>query len=357
MKINEPIKVVFVGCGRIAEKHLKAIEEIGEKNIKITALVDKIYEKCQKFDPKGYYAHFQNINEALESVECDMGIIMTDSGAHYENALDFIKKGKNVLIEKPFTLKLTDANDLQFTAAEAGVNVFVVKQNRFNQAVVFAKDAVKRNLLGKLNIASIKVRWCRDQSYYDQATWRGTWSDDGGVITNQAIHHIDLLQWFMGPVIEVFAYSRTFGVTNIEVEDSVVAIVSFKSGSVATIEATTSVRPRNLEGSLSLIGNDGSIIIGGVAVNRIEKFEVRGENSRFFDGTGSVDYKDVYGEGHVSLYREILKFNYCNKNSAILLDEALKSLEIVHLIYKSIELKRPVKMSELGEGAKQLGYK
>lgn len=355
MKINEPMKVVFVGCGRIAGKHLKAVKEIGEKNIKVTALVDKIYEKCQKLDPKGHCEHFQNINEALEKVECDMGVIMTDSGAHYENALNFIKKGKDVLIEKPVTLKLTHANDLQVIAAEAGVNVFVVKQNRFNQAVVFAKDAVKRNLLGKLNIASIRVRWCRDQSYYDQAAWRGTWSDDGGVIANQAIHHIDLLQWFMGPVTEVFAYSRTFGVTNIEVEDSIVAIVSFKSGAIATIEATNSVRPRNLEGSLSIIGDDGSIIIGGVAVNKIEKFEVKGENSKLFDGTGMLDDKDVYGEGHVSFYREILKFNYSNKNSTVQLDEALKSLEIVHLIYKSIELKRPVKMSELGKGAKQLG--
>ena len=236
------------------------------------------------------------------------------------------------------------------------VKLFVVKQNRFNLPVQKLKEAIDQNRFGKLTLGTIRVRWCRDQDYYDQDNWRGTWEHDGGVLTNQASHHIDLLEWMMGEIESVFAKSSTY-LVDIEVEDTAVAVLKFKNGAMGIIEATTATRPENIEGSISILGEKGTVVIGGFAVNEIKTWnftEKKDEDENIFKDF-SENPKDVYGFGHVAYYKNVV--DCLNNNSQQLVDglEGRKSIELISALYESIETGKEVylrfnpKSCKLGE--------
>lgn len=355
MKTNAKLNVCLIGCGRISNKHIEAIKSLSHSGVKLVGACDTQVEKLSQFSDQADVYTTANMFDDNLLIGTDLVVIATESGMHYEHAKFFVEKGIDVLIEKPATLRLTHTRELLDLAKLRDQKIYVVKQNRFNPAVQFAKSVVENCKIGKINLGTVRVRWCRTQDYYDQASWRGTWAMDGGVISNQAIHHIDLLQYFLGDVRKVRAYDATYG-SELEAEDSLVSILEFTSGAIATVEATTAVRPRNVEGSLSLIGSSGLLEIGGFAANEIVRYEAQDDAQPFAVSEKQDSTNDVYGAGHMQVYREILGDRAGTSSNAVELEEAKKSLEIIHMMYKSIETEADVDYASLGTGSIRLGY-
>jgi predicted dehydrogenase len=251
--------------------------------------------------------------------------------------------GKHIVVEKPMALTLPDADAMIRACDAARVKLFVVKQNRYNLPVQKLRAAVEEGRFGKLVLATVRVRWCRTQAYYDQDPWRGTWAQDGGVFSNQASHHVDLLEWMVGEVESVFAKSAT-ALVNIEAEDTGVVVVKFANGALGLIEATTATRPKDLEGSISILGERGSVEIGGFAVNQMKTWNF--SDPRAEDEEVVREYREnppnVYGFGHVRYLRHVV--DCIVSGSPALVDglEGRKSLELISAIYESIETGREV---------------
>jgi len=340
MRTNTLVNVAFIGCGRISKKHHEAIMGLAEHGVHLTALADLETEKCKPYTNQTAIKVTEDFTREGFFDGSDLAVILTESGNHFKHAKYALEAGLDVLIEKPVTLKLEDAEELRSIATQFDRKIYVVKQNRFNEPIVTARNFVERGFLGEPQISSVQVRWCRPQEYYDLADWRGTWAMDGGVISNQASHHVDLMRWFMGPVKTVQALERRFGV-DIETEDTVLAIVEFESGAVGTLEATTSTRPRNLEGSFSMQGSLGAFEVGGFAVNEMRYLEssVNDFTSTEFTTNNKLakDTSDVYGSGHAAIYREIVKDRLGHENSAVTIDDAIETLKVIHMLYRSIE--------------------
>jgi predicted dehydrogenase len=249
-------------------------------------------------------------------------------------------------------LTLDDADRLIETCDAHRTRLFVVKQNRFNRPVVRLRAALEAGRFGKLVMGTVRVRWCRTQAYYDQDPWRGTWKDDGGVLTNQASHHIDLLQWMMGPVEAVKAYTAT-RLARIEAEDTGVVILRFASGAVGVIEATTATRPKDLEGSLSILGEKGSVVIGGFAVNRLDTWAFADplpEDARAQED--SVTPPNVYGFGHAEFYRDVLECLKSGRRAMLDGWEGRKSLELINAIYESAATGAEVRLRYVPRGVR-----
>jgi predicted dehydrogenase len=250
---------------------------------------------------------------------------------------------KDIIVEKPMALTLDDADAMIQACDENGCRLFVVKQNRFNVPVVKLRQAVEEKRFGKLVLGTVRVRWCRHQHYYDQDAWRGTWAMDGGVLTNQASHHVDMLQWMIGDVESVFAKAAT-ALVDIEAEDTIIVTLKFRNGALGIIEATTAARPINLEGSISVLGERGTVVIGGFAVNEMQTwaFEEKQEGDDEVLEKYSVNPPNVYGFGHQAYYEHVVE---CIENERRhLVDglEARKSLELINAIYESVETGREV---------------
>ena len=269
--------------------------------------------------------------------------VLTESGNHARHVQELAPYGKHLIVEKPMALTLDDA-DAMIRACDAhGVKLFVIKQNRFNVPVVRLREALEEGRFGRLVLGTVRVRWCRPQSYYDQDPWRGTWAMDGGVLTNQASHHVDLLEWMMGDVESVFAKSTT-ALANIEAEDTAVVTLKFRNGALGLIEATTATRPRDLEGSLSVLGEKGSVVIGGFAVNRMDTWnfvDPRPEDATVLRDF-SVNPPDVYGFGHKSYYEHVIACLEEGRRQLVDGLEGRRSLELITAIYESIETGREV---------------
>ena len=279
----------------------------------------------------------------MTSVEPDAVAVLTPSGMHAEHTIRLAKHRKHIIVEKPMALTLDDADAMIRACDEAGIRLFVIKQNRFNVPVQKAREALDNGRFGKLVLGTVRVRWCRPQHYYDQDSWRGTWKYDGGVLTNQASHHVDLLEWMLGDVESVFAKSTT-ALVNIEAEDTAVVTLKFRNGALGIIEATTATRPKDLEGSLSILGENGSVVIGGFAVNQLQTWNFTNEepgDSEVLENY-SVNPPDVYGFGHRSYYEHVVQC--LAEQSAQLVDglEGRRSLELIHAIYESIETGKEV---------------
>lgn len=273
--------------------------------------------------------------------------ILTESGNHAKHTVDIVKKyKKHIVTEKPMALTLEDADAMIRVCDENGVKLFVVKQNRYNLPVMKLREALENGKLGKLVMGSVRVRWCRPQAYYDQDAWRGTWAMDGGVFTNQASHHIDLLEWMLGEPVSVFAKSRT-AIADIETEDTGVAIITFKSGAIGVVEATTATRPKDLEGSLSVLGEKGSVVIEGFAVNKMKTWEFQNESE---DEKNEVlkNYNEnpnnVYGFGHIRYLDNVCDSLLHNKKALVGGLEGRKSLELINAIYESIETGKEISL-------------
>lgn len=261
------VKVALVGCGRIAGTHFEAIREV--EGLELAGVCDIIEERARAAGERNEVPWFTSYAAMLEEVACDAVAICTPSGLHPQHGIQAARAGKHVICEKPMAIALQGADDLVHACDQAGVHLFVVKQNRLNPSVQLVKRALDKGRFGRLYLANTTVRWTRPQEYYDQAPWRGTWEFDGGAFMNQASHYVDLIQWLVGPVESVVAKTATLA-RRVETEDTGVAVLKFRSGALGVIEVTMLTYPRNLEGSFTLLGEKGTVRIGGTAVNRIE---------------------------------------------------------------------------------------
>jgi len=340
---DKKLKFALVGCGRIAAKHSELLGAAKINEASLVAVCDLIEEKAQKIGEKYNVPWYSNMDDMLQSEEIDVISVLTESGYHARHVIHLAKYGKHIIVEKPMALTLDDADAMIRACSENNCKLFVVKQNRFNYPVVALREAYEADRFGKLVMGTVRVRWCRTQEYYDQAKWRGTWALDGGVLSNQASHHIDLLQWMMGEVESVVAKSTT-ALVNIEAEDTAVVLLKFRSGGLGIIEATTAIRPIDLEGSLSIMGEKGTVEIGGFAVNEIRhwNFSDVQEQDATVKTKYSVNPPDVYGFGHLAYYKDIVESILENKKSLIDGFEGRKSLELISAIYESIETGKEV---------------
>jgi predicted dehydrogenase len=268
---------------------------------------------------------------------------LTPSGVHATNVVELARYGKHFVVEKPMALTLDDADRMIRVCDEAGVKLFVVKQNRYNLPVQKLREALEAGRFGKLVMGTVRVRWCRDQKYYDQDAWRGTWKFDGGVFANQASHHVDLLEWMLGDVESVFAYSTT-RLVDVETEDTGIAVLKFRNGALGVIEATTATRPRDLEGSISVLGERGTVEIGGFAVNAMKVWDFVDRDAR--DDEVVAQYREnppnVYGYGHHAYLRHVVECLRLNRKALVDGLEGRRSLELIMAIYESIETGREV---------------
>jgi len=337
------LKFALVGCGRIAKRHSELLGLNQIENASLVAVCDIIEEKAREKGEQYNIPYYTDMDEMMKNEDIDVVSVLSESGYHAKHVINLAKYGKHIVVEKPMALTLDDADAMIETCDKNGCRLFVVKQNRFNVPVVKLREAMEANRFGKLVLGTIRVRWCRDQNYYDQADWRGKWSMDGGVLTNQASHHVDLLEWMMGDVESVFAKSTT-ALVNIEAEDTAVVTVKFKNGALGIIEATTAVRPKDLEGSISVLGEKGTVEIGGFAVNKMlhwnftEKIEGDDEVMENY----SVNPPNVYGFGHQAYYEHVVDSILNNKVQLVDGLVGRKSLELVTAIYESIETGKEV---------------
>ncbi|KRQ98359.1 Gfo/Idh/MocA family protein [Bradyrhizobium valentinum] len=332
------IRFGLLGCGRIAKRHSDLLGGNHIDRACLAAVCDPVRARADAVASKfGVPAHY-DIDDFLARKDIDAVAVLTPSGLHPQHAIACARAGKHVVVEKPMALRLQDADDMIRACDEAGIKLFVVKQNRFNVPVVKAREALDAGRFGRLVLGTVRVRWCRDQAYYDQDGWRGTWAYDGGVLTNQASHHIDMLEWFFGDVVSAHARAVT-ALAKIETEDTAVATLKFRNGALGVIEATTAARPTDLEGSLSILGERGTVEIAGFAVNQIRHWRFAEElpSDRDVIERFSVNPPNVYGFGHQAYYQHVVD---CLTNQrAALVDglEGRKSLELISALYESIE--------------------
>ena len=294
--------------------------------------------RAREIGEKYNLPYYSDMHEMMGAQNIDVVSVLTESGNHAQNVIDLAPYGKHLVVEKPMALRLEDADRMIRSCEHHKVRLFVIKQNRFNVPVQKLREAIEARRFGKLVIGTVRVRWCRPQSYYDQDPWRGTWALDGGVLTNQASHHIDLLEWMLGEPETVYAKSTT-ALVDIETEDTAVVVLKFTSGALGVIEATTATRPKDLEGSLSVLGERGSVEIGGFAVNEMKTWNFvdsePGDNEVLEQFSSNPP--DVYGFGHKAYYEHV---EACLRNDRPhLIDgiEGRKSLELISAIYESIE--------------------
>lgn len=337
------LKFALVGCGRIAKRHSELLGLNQINNASLAAVCDIDEEKAKKIGGQFAVPYYTDMNEMMKNEAIDVVCVLTESGNHAKHVITLAKYGKHIIVEKPMALTLDDADAMIQACDETGCKLFVVKQNRFNIPVVKLREALEAGRFGKLVLGTVRVRWCRDQNYYDQDLWRGTWAMDGGVLTNQASHHVDLLEWMMGDVESVFAKSAT-ALVNIEAEDTVIVTLKFKNGALGIIEATTAVRPKDLEGSITVLGENGTVEIGGFAVNKMLHWnfmEPMDDDSEVMDKY-SVNPPNVYGFGHQAYYEDVVDCILNNKKHLIDGLVGRKSLELISAIYESIETGKEV---------------
>ena len=335
------LKFGLIGCGRIASKHAQLLS--GLEGAKLACVCDIKEERAAKFSKEYNVPYYTDYQQMLREEDVDVVNILTPSGLHAKHAIDVARQKKHLVVEKPMTLTLEDADEMIRVCAENKVKLFVVKQNRYNLAIKKLKEAVESGRFGKFVMATVRVRWCRTQDYYNQDDWRGSWAYDGGVFANQASHHIDMLLWMMGEVESVFAKAST-RLVNIEAEDTGVALLKFKNGALGIIEATTATRPKDIEGSISILGENGIVEIGSFAMNETKIWNFK--DTIADDKDVFTKYKqnppNAYGFGHIEFLKDVIKS--INKNNKIMVDglEGKKALELINAIYKSVETGKEV---------------
>ena len=342
---NKSIKFCLLGCGRIAKRHSDLLGGNVIAGAELAAVCDINEDKARRVGEQFGVAWFTDMHEMMTQICPDVVSILTESGKHARHAIELAPYGAHLVVEKPMALTLDDADAMISACDRAGIKLFVIKQNRFNVPVVKLREALEAGRFGKMVMGTVRVRWCRPQSYYDQDEWRGTWANDGGILTNQASHHIDLLEWMMGEVIEVSAMSAT-RLVDIEAEDTAAVILTFKNGAIGIIEATGGARPKDLEGSISILGERGSVVIGGFAVNQLQTWQfvdAQPEDDTVIQNY-SVNPPSVYGFGHQAYYEHVV--DVVANGGPQLVDgiQGRRSLELISAIYESIETQRTVSL-------------
>jgi len=340
------MKYALIGCGRISVNHIQAalnnkLEIVGLCDL----LQERLDEKKEMFPEVKFVPEYLNYVEMIEKEKPELVAIATESGEHARIALDCIKHGINVIIEKPIALSIRDAKEIISEAKKYNVKVCANHQNRFNKAIQKIRNAVENDKFGRLFHATAHICWNRGKQYYDQAPWRGTWEQDGGALMNQCIHDIDLLRWMMGDDIdEVFAYTDRLNHDYIEAEDLGVALVKFSNGSYGMVEGTTNVYPKNLEETLYLFGKNGTAKAGGSSVNKLEVWRFEGEDEEEAIKDFSEEHKNVYGLGHTPLYADMIDAIKNDRQPYVDAEAGKRALELVLAIYLSAKESRPVKL-------------
>lgn len=329
----------IIGCGRISPNHIMAAKD---NNLNIVALCDLIpanmEDKIAKCDLSEDIKKYTNYQEMLEQGNLDLIAIATESGKHASIALDCIQKGIHVIIEKPIALSLDDADTIIAAAKEKGVQVCACHQNRFNKSIQKIREALEEGRFGRLFHGTAHIRWNRGRAYYEQAPWRGTWEQDGGALMNQCIHNIDLLRWMMGDeIIEVTAYTDRLNHDYIEAEDLGISLVRFKNGAYGIIEGTTNVFPANLEETLYIFGEKGTVKVGGHSVNIIEEwvFADQTDDQETVRAQFHEKPPNVYGFGHKPLYTDMIDAINNNRKPYVDAQAGKRAIELVLAMYKS----------------------
>ena len=344
------MKYALIGCGRIAVNHIKAVLN---NQLELVAVCDILPEKMEallaKYDLQNdaSIARYTDYKKLLaEHPELQLISIATESGLHAEIALACIDAGVNVIIEKPMAMNMADADEIIRRSEAKHVKVAACHQNRFNVAVQELRHALEAGRFGRLSHGSIHVRWNRDHSYYDQASWRGTWAQDGGCLMNQCIHGIDLLRWMLGDEVdEVYGATRRQFHDYLEAEDVGLAVVKFKNGAIGTIEGTTNVYPKNLEETLYVFGEKGTVKLGGTSTNNIDVWNFADESDADAKNKGLQEAtSNVYGNGHTSLFADMVDAIEHDRKPYVDAVAGRNALEMVLAIYKSQKTGLPVKL-------------
>lgn len=343
------MKYALIGCGRISTNHIKAAVN---NHLEIAAVCDLLPEHMENLLEKhglqgdSSIRRYTDYRTMIREINPELVSIATESGLHVEIALYCIDHGIHVIIEKPIAMSISDANEIIRRSEEKHVKVSACHQNRFNIAVQEMRHALENGRFGKLSHGSIHVRWNRNKGYYEQAPWRGTWAQDGGALMNQCIHGIDLLRWtFGGEIEEVYGQTRQQFHDYLEAEDVGMAVVKFKNGAIATIEGTTNVYPKNLEETLYIFGEKGTVKIGGTSTNNIDVWDFEDESKEDTKNKGLQEAtSNVYGNGHTSLFADVMDAIQNDRKPYVDAYAGRDALELVLAIYKSQKDGKPVRL-------------
>ena len=331
---DSKIKIAVVGCGRISLKHFEAIKA-HKKDLELVAVCDSDEKQLKAAVDAHGVKGYTDLRQLLKESDAHIITICTPSGLHPEQTVRCAREGRHVMTEKPMATHWSDGKRMVRECDEAGVRLFVVKQNRFNATLQLLKRAVEKGRFGKIYTVQLNVFWSRPQEYYDSSAWRGTWEFDGGALMNQASHYVDLLDWLIGPVKSVQAMTGTLA-RNIEVEDTAVMNVQWRSGAMGSMNVTMLTYPRNLEGSITILGEKGTVKLGGVAVNEFEHWEF--EDADPDDEkvkNASYETTSVYGFGHPAYYENVIATLRGEAQPLTDGREGLRSLELLIAAYMS----------------------
>jgi UDP-N-acetyl-2-amino-2-deoxyglucuronate dehydrogenase len=337
---EEKVRFALIGCGAIAHKHITAIKRLG--NAVVAGAFDIDEQTAQAFEEKYQIPAFTSAEKMIEKVNPHVLNILTPSGIHAANILELTHFNRHFIVEKPLALRLDQIDDILERCDNMGLKIFVVKQNRFNPPIKKLKEAIKKGRFGKLVLGTVRVRWSRNQAYYDQKSWRGTWANDGGVLTNQASHHIDMLLWMMGDVDNVMARTAK-RLVNIEAEDTGIALLKFRNGALGIIEATTATRPKDLEGSISILGEKGTVEVGGFFMNELKVWnfsepDIMDED--IWENDATVPNDPAWN--HTEFFKNVIVSLREGKKGLIDGLEGRKSVELINAIYESAETGKEV---------------
>ncbi|MEB8430933.1 Gfo/Idh/MocA family oxidoreductase [Cocleimonas sp. KMM 6892] len=330
---DRKIRCAIVGCGRISKNHFGSIEKHNE-NIELISICDTNSEVLKKHEDQYTVKGYLKLEEMLEKEDLDIVSICTPSGIHPDQVVMAAKYGVHVMTEKPMATRWHDGVRMVKACDDAGVRLFVVKQNRRNTTLQLLKQAVQEKRFGKINMVHLNVFWTRPQDYYDQAEWRGTWEFDGGAFMNQASHYVDLLDWLIGPVDKIQAMMST--TRDIEVEDTGVLNIRWRNGALGSMAVTMLTYPNNMEGSITILGDKGTVRIGGMAVNDIQKWEFD-EPKEYDNQVKEANYQttSVYGFGHPLYFKNVIDVLRGDAEPETDGREGLKSLELLIAAYLS----------------------
>ena len=337
------LKFAILGCGRISYKHVEALIQNNDQ-AELVAVCDLIEDnaKARKLQYENQLQGsdvlvFSRYEEMFDRCDIDVVAIATESGYHAEHAIAAMQNGSHVLIEKPMALSVEDAHKINQVAKEKGLKVCISHQNRFNPPIQKLRRAIEEGRFGRIINATARILWTRDDNYYKQAPWRGTKALDGGTLMNQCIHNIDLLQWMMNSDVERVHAERGTFLRNIEMEDFGALLLRFKSGSIGIVEGSACVYPKNLEETLSIFGEKGTVVIGGLAVNEIKVWQF--EDVKEYDQDEfETEVDSVYGKGHTSLYRDFIEAIHQNREPLVNGEEGIKAMKIILNAYDVSEL-------------------
>lgn len=337
------IRMALVGCGRIADRHFDAFQHHAAE-VELVAVCDTDPVALERAVARTGARGFATLDRLLAGSDADCVVLATPSGLHADQTIACAAAGRHIVTEKPMATRWKDGQAMVHACDRAGARLFVVKQNRRNPTIALLKRAVDQGRFGRIYLVTVNVLWSRPQSYYDSAPWRGTWEFDGGAIMNQASHYVDLLDWLIGPVQTVNAFTGTLA-RNIEVEDTGVATIQWRSGALGSLSVTMLTWPRNFEGSITVIGEKGTVRVGGVAVNEIQHWEFAEPHEDDARVTAaSYETTSVYGQGHIGYYENVIQSLRGKSRAETDGREGLRSLELLVGIYQSARDRRPVSL-------------